>query len=377
MSPIRAAMVFLAAFAALVGCRGTGDDTKPVAPQKAMQRETSSPLEKASTQRIPGPRRIAEGPYSGQRGQSAAPSDSFDVRAGALRPANSPKVEPDVLVEPIPGFKTRAEYLRFRKSSFHEALAVITLPLDYDSRPEKRYPLVIAFGGAGECARTPRDGALAWMGHYKGDEAVATLEDNRLDRADFRGLITEEKLQYFNQSLTKKPYQGVILACPYSPPLNVIGRVDYSDYEKFVIEELVPELTRRYRVREGAVGADGVSMGGARSMYYGLKYPAVFSSVGSVQGAFGPFLEIYEQLIAKNGDALRAGRRIQLITSDKDPMAPSVERMRQLLYKARIPHSFLMLTGPHDYVFNQGPGVISLLLFHNGSLPVALPGDHD
>ena len=121
------------------------------------------------------------------------------------------------------------------------------------------------------------------------------------------------------------------------------------------MDELIPALKSRYRVADARVGVDGVSMGGARSMYYGFKYPEVFSSIGSVQGAFGPYFDIYRHFVERHRETLKK-RSIQLVTSDRDPMAPSVERMHQLLLDKLDTHLYLKLTGPHDYIFNQGTG---------------------
>lgn len=271
------------------------------------------------------------------------------------------------IIERILGYKTGGEYVVLPSRSFPQGMAVVTLPSDYESRPDKKYPLIIVFGGAGECAKPPRSGALAWMHYYKTDEAVYALRNNHLVGQDFRGLARTTELDEFNQRLKKQPYDGVILACPYSPLLSITPRLETPEYESYIIEELIPALKNRYRVATGCIGVDGVSMGGARSMYYGFKYPEIFASIGSVQGAFGPYMETYGQLVTKNGDILKK-RPIQLVTSDKDPMAPSVEKMHKLLESHGIIHSYLILTGPHDYVFNQGPGCLSLLIFHNQAL---------
>jgi enterochelin esterase-like enzyme len=142
---------------------------------------------------------------------------------------------------------------------------------------------------------------------------------------------------------------------------------EFPEIEEYIMDELIPALKKRYRVAEEAIGVDGVSMGGARSMYYGLKYPEVFFSVGSVQGAFGPYLDLYRHLAKTNEPSLKK-RAIQLVTSDRDVMKPSVEAMHKLLLENHIPHSYRILTGPHDYIFNQGPGAISLLVFHSQAL---------
>ncbi|HTY22378.1 MAG TPA: alpha/beta hydrolase-fold protein [Desulfomonilaceae bacterium] len=275
--------------------------------------------------------------------------------------------------EMISGFKTPAEYLTISSKRFPEAVVAVMLPLEYERESKRKYPLVIAFGGAAECARPSKKGALAWIHYYKSDEAVLALGHNQLTSEDFRGLITPERLEDFNGGLKRHPYGGVILACPASPLLSLKARLEFPDYETFVMEELIPALKSRYRVAPGKIGVDGVSMGGSRSMYYGFKYPEVFSSIGSVQGAFGPYLDILGDLASKKKDLLRQ-RFIQLVTSDGDTMAPSVERLHRLLVSEDIDHVYLKLTGPHDYIFNQGPGALALLVFHNRVLGTVARG---
>ncbi len=270
-------------------------------------------------------------------------------------------------VEKFSGYRTPGECLVLRSRNFSDAVVAVTLPEDYYSSPNKKYPLVIAFGGAGECAKPPRSGALAWMHYYQTDEAVEALSKNHLAAGNFKGLVSPSRLSEYNAGLKKHPYRGIILACPYSPPLSPLQGLESPNYEKYIVEELIPELERRYRVASGDIGVDGVSMGGSRSMYYGFKYPEVFRSVGSIQGAFGPYFDLYADLVKKNRGTLQE-RSIQLVTSDGDVMAPAVARMHQLLKANGIPHKYLVLTGPHDYIFNQGPGSIALLVFHDKAL---------
>ncbi len=290
-------------------------------------------------------------------------------------PANSQRIKPSSLgqkpapsgpikeVEQINSVKVPSERLSINSQNIPDAVVVVTLPLDYKSHPRRAYPLVIAFGGAGECARAPREGSMAWVGYYSMDEAIRALSSSHLESKDFRGLVTSKRLAEFNESLKKRPYTGVIVACPYSPLVTGLTEFENSGYEKFIVQELVPLLKKRYRVAPGCIGVDGVSMGGARAMYFGLKYPQIFSHIGSIQGAFGPFLGIYARLAHGNRDKLN-GHAIQLVTSDGDGMAPSVEKMAGLLKDERIPFTYMNLTGPHDYIFNQGPGSLALLMFH-------------
>jgi iron(III)-salmochelin esterase len=287
------------------------------------------------------------------------------AKSGASLPSQKPAGE--ALTEKLSGYKIPAEYFTIPSRKHPQGVVAVTLPLDYEKHTTRKYPLVIAFGGAGECVRSPREGALAWLYYYKTDEAVRALANNRLTPDDFRLLISPQHLNAFNRRLKNRPYGGIILACPSSPPLLPQVGLEYPEYEEYIMDELIPALKSRYRVADARVGIDGVSMGGARAMYYGFKYPAVFASIGSVQGAFGPYFDIYRHFVERHRETLRK-RSIQLVTSDRDPMAPSVERMHRLLLDNSIPHLYLKLTGPHGYIFNQGPGALELLVFHDHAL---------
>ena len=105
-----------------------------------------------------------------------------------------------ISVEDISGFKTPAEYLTISSKRFPENMVAVTLPLNYDRDSAVNYPLVIAFGGFGECTRPPRRGALAWLQYYKTDEAIMALVNNKLAAGDFRGLVTREHLEQFQHS---------------------------------------------------------------------------------------------------------------------------------------------------------------------------------
>jgi hypothetical protein len=361
---------------ALAACTTSGEDgSKSSAPEP---RPATSLSEKnnqhdANRSAVPGRTGTRRGPTR------QAPLTSESAKAGeqngSLRPVppksvTSPlpqKPVSEVSVEKLSGYKISAEYFVIPSQKYPQGVAVVSLPLGYEKHPTRKYPLVIAFGGAGECARTPRDGALAWLCYYKTDDAIRALKNNRVTPDDFRGLVTPSHLNDFNKRLRARPYGGIILACPSSPPLSPLVGLEYPDYEEYIVNELVPALKKRYRVADGRVGVDGVSMGGARSMYYGFKYPEVFASIGSIQGAFGPYFDIYRHFVGRHSEILKH-RSIQLVTSDHDPMAPSVERMHHLLVEHSIRHRYLKLTGPHDYIFNQGPGALELLVFHDRAL---------
>jgi iron(III)-salmochelin esterase len=267
----------------------------------------------------------------------------------------------------LTGYEAPGEMVDVPSKSYPGGLVAVTLPLDYDEQPQKSYPLLVAFGGAGESARPARDNALAWMEYYDADEALVALRRGGLKASDFRELVTKRQLDRFNKRLERQPYRGVILACPASPMLSRSFPLASERYESFIMNDVLPTLRERFRITPGKIGVDGVSMGGARSLYFGLAHPEVFRSIGGLQGAFARHMPLYRQLIERNRETL-AQRPIQLVTSDGDGLAPAVRLMHGALDAADIEHRYQILTGPHDYVFNQGPGVLSMLLFHDSAL---------
>ncbi len=360
---LRIAWITLAALALCCACTET-EEAKKSSPPKRPSTHTDKlgpRKEVPSTAKAPEPsipdKRLAA--LAVKRPSTAA--GPGDKPTTPHRPSTAP------LREPIAGYQTPAEYFTIHSTNSPQGTVAVTLPSDYYANPAKKYPLVIAFGGAGECAKASRQGALAWLGYYKMDEAITALKRGKLAPSDFRDLILPDQLQRFNERIKERPYQGMIIACPSSPLVWAAGGPEFPEYEEYIMNELIPALTATYRVADGRVGVDGVSMGGARAMYYGLKYPEVFASIGSSQGAFTPYMDLYAYLADTNkADLLK--RPIQLVTSDKDVLRPAVEKMHAMLKEKGIPHEYFVLKGPHDYIFNQGPGVISLLVFHDESL---------
>lgn len=303
----------------------------------------------------------------------AAPSESGkeEYIQGSKEKQDVADIKP--AIEKVGNYLTPTEYFSIPSRHYSDAICAVSLPQDYSNDPTGKYPLVVAFGGAGECMRSPRQGALAWVHYYRADEAANALSSQNLTSSDFRGLVNKDQLEKFNHNLQLSPYRGVILVCPYSPALGLQPGLEFPEYEKYIVDELIPALCKHYRVDPSRIGVNGVSMGGARSMYYGFKYPEVFKRIGSVQAAVGPFMETYRLLINSNHDQI-SKCSIQIVSSDGDIFLKSVDTFSSMLNSLRLPHSLLILTGPHDYIFNQGPGSLALLAFHGLPTPKTAQG---
>lgn len=161
---------------------------------------------------------------------------------------------------------------------------------------------------------------------------------------------------------------------------SVTGPTD--KYESYIVKELIPEIDKKFRTladRDHRVIA-GLSMGGYGSLKFGLKYPELFTLVGSFSGAIGAtdFNEknagpaIAKSLAgifgADGSDTRDANDVFKLardLTPEKVKALPYVYQscgtedflfqnnrdFLQLLIDKKVPHEFREHPGVHDWKF--------------------------
>ena len=155
-------------------------------------------------------------------------------------------------------------------------------------------------------------------------------------------------------------------------------------YESYIIQELIPEIEKKYRVlkdRNHRIIA-GLSMGGYGAVKFGLKYPEMFSLVGSFSGALGAGTwtqkeigtkgVIPESLLAVFGIETSETRQkndvfklvsempaekiknlpfVYLSCGTEDFLYQNNRNFDDLLLEKKIPHEFLESPGIHDWKF--------------------------
>lgn len=152
-------------------------------------------------------------------------------------------------------------------------------------------------------------------------------------------------------------------------------------YESYIVQELIPEIDKNYRTLADrdhrAIG--GLSMGGYGAIKFGLKYPAMFSVVGSFSGALGAtsFSEKNAGSIGKSIDAIFGAddsetrkandifKMVRETTPEKIKTLPYIyldcgtedflyqsnRDFADLLQKQKVPHEYRELPGMHDWIF--------------------------
>jgi S-formylglutathione hydrolase FrmB len=232
----------------------------------------------------------------------------------------------------------------------------VILPVGYAKAAAKRFPVVYLLHGL--------------TGHYANWTTLGTLAQSA-ESFGFILITPEGDNGWYNDSPT----------------------IANAKYERYIVKELIPEIDAKYRTvndRKGRAIA-GLSMGGYGALKFGLKYPQMFSLVGSFSGAifapmftsqsfsvFGqsfsvPFLEIITRTttdafgppgsasrtendifaIVRSIDSERS-RSLPFIYFDcgtEDILLQSNRDFATLLLEKKIPHEFRQLPGGHTWPY--------------------------
>jgi pimeloyl-ACP methyl ester carboxylesterase len=225
-------------------------------------------------------------------------------------------------------------------------------------------PVVVALHGAGEARLGRGRGHWGWPRDYELEEAFAALLAAPLSAAAYRGLVDEAHLAARNRALAARAFGGLVVVAPYTPNLlaESVGAGSILAFGDWVAGPLLDAVRREVPVASPeAAGIDGVSLGGRMALEVGLRHPERFQSVGAIQPAVRGRVSAIAAL-ARPGQALR------LLSSRRDPFLPATRALSEAWTSASLPHELLVVPGPHDYIFNRGPGSIELLYFHDAAL---------
>jgi pimeloyl-ACP methyl ester carboxylesterase len=240
--------------------------------------------------------------------------------------------------------------------------------------PEGRYPVVVALHGAGEAARGVDRGAVGWQLDYALPRAFAALASGRLTARSYNNYVTDRHLEAVSAELAGRPFGGVMVVTPYTPNLmdDPPGSEPIAAYADWIagpmLAKIRGDLPAAARERASA-GIDGVSLGGMLALEIGFRHPDAFRTVGAIQPAIRGRVEHLADLAA-GARADGHEQVIRLLTSEGDPFLETTRALSLALRDRRVPHTLLVLPGPHDYAFNRGPGSVELLRFHYAHLPI-------
>ena len=156
--------------------------------------------------------------------------------------------------------------------------------------------------------------------------------------------------------------------------------VSTDKYETYILQELIPDVERRYRAnatREGRAIA-GLSMGGYGALKFGVKHPEMFALAASMSGAFGA-ASWTDKEVGPGGirDSL-----LQIFGPADSPTRSAndlFKLLREVAAKKTAPLPFFYFDcGTEDFLFNNNRELASL--FVELKIPHQyrqLPGTHN
>ena len=243
--------------------------------------------------------------------------------------------------------------------------------------PGERFPVLVALHGRGEAVKGPVDGALGWPRDYALVRAFDRVRAPPLVASDYEGLVERPHLVDTNARLARQPFAGVIVVCPWLPDVRPAATGDVAPYARFLLDVLLPRVRSETPALPSpeSTGIDGVSLGGVTALRIGLTCPDAFGAVGGIQPALADGQTSEWTALALAARARRPGMRLRLMTSLEDYFREAVYGVSRAWTAAGVVHDFSDLPGPHDYIFNRGPGSVELLLWHDRALVHAGPGD--
>ena len=235
-------------------------------------------------------------------------------------------------------------------------------------------PVLVALHGRGESGRGLEVGAKAWRNDYNLDQLDEKLRTGSLTSGDLGDMVLDARLGRLNDSLKKNPYEGLVVACPYTPDLKDRSAKGAASFAQFVRDSLLPRAqteSKSLTTRE-ATGIDGVSMGGRLALLVGFMHADIFGAVGALQ----PAIKVDEaEMFALMAKRATHDKKIdiRLVSSEGDPFLAAVRALSKALEDVNVKHDLVVTPGPHDYAWNRGPGGVEMLLWHERVLR-GLPG---
>jgi enterochelin esterase-like enzyme len=242
------------------------------------------------------------------------------------------------------------------------------------SIPETREPLpvLVAFHGLGEAQKGPERGARGWVDDYGLKRALGRLASPPLTHEDTENLTDRARLAQINESLKRRPYRGMVVVTPYTPDIISPDRsLDAAaPLARWLIDELLPRVRRDTPANPdaSATGIDGVSLGGRVALLVGLERATSFGALGTLQPAL--YANDLDE-ISKRALAAREANptlRLRLLTSRNDFYIDTIQHLSKRWKYRGVDHQLDVVSGPHSYAFNRGPGVYEMLLFHDRAL---------
>ncbi len=157
--------------------------------------------------------------------------------------------------------------------------------------------------------------------------------------------------------IAEKKASPMIVVTPsayaYPPITGVAGEKQRADFEKDLLENLIPFVQANYRA---AVDRDhralaGLSMGGSLTLAIGPRHPEVFSRLAVFSAGGGQNPQESMKDVAANAKGLNSQLKVfWMAIGDDDPGYLGARRTSEFFNSAGIKHTFKTTAGAHTWI---------------------------
>jgi enterochelin esterase family protein len=154
--------------------------------------------------------------------------------------------------------------------------------------------------------------------------------------------------------LAEKSALPMIIVMPWGHALPYAGSQsnNTATFERYLIEEVLPQVERKYRVARGRENRAivGLSMGGGHALQIGLSHLELFSAVAAFSSAVpGNFESRFQALLDDSEGTNRRLKQLWIGCGRQDPAFERNQKLSELLTAHKVRNTFHPTEGLHNF----------------------------
>ena len=158
----------------------------------------------------------------------------------------------------------------------------------------------------------------------------------------------------FDNLLSQKKVVPMIIVMPWghAVPFGGPQTDNTATFEKYVIEEVIPQVEKKYKVAAGRENRAiaGFSMGGGHTLHIGLNHLDLFSAVAAFSTAVPRMFETNFKALLDDPKGTNAKLNLLWVgCGEQDPGFANNKALSDLLTKHTITNTFYAIPGRHTY----------------------------
>jgi len=159
----------------------------------------------------------------------------------------------------------------------------------------------------------------------------------------------------------------VVMPWGHAAPYNARQTNNTALFERYLVEDLIPQVEKKYRVAKGRENRAlvGLSMGGGQSLQIGFERLDLFSALGAFSAAVpNDFETQFKALLENSSETNGKLKLLWMGCGEQDEIFNRTVRLDEILNAHKIHHTFIRLEGRHNYaVWRKCLAQVAPLLF--------------